>query len=454
MITPLSSRTRTILGSIGVLLVGILLGAGGFFAYARFGATKIYDVQIPFFDEEVQTLGYGSRDARVAGADFFEKTKNTLLAEKKSFVEANLTAMNLVVYKDGVETLSVPIKSKGREGSWWETPSGIYRAEGKERNHFSSFGHVYMPWSIPFQGNFFIHGWPYHEDGSPVPEGYSGGCIRLEDTYAEQVYNLVEPGMPILVYENTAEGDSFTYTPRSPHIGADEYLVADLDSNAVLLSSRAQEKRDTQAMANMFTALVASEYQNIDKEVSFEAHTSSSRFATPGTQSIYQIFFPLLMEHDSYAAFVLAHYFGEGRFAGLAEKKLRAMGMNATTLDTLTPSGTLAHTTAEDIFLFLQYLIHNRSFLLSVSAGTVKTNTYGEPVWQGITPQHPLFGTGGFVGGMYAGDVERGYDVFSVLETSFGKEGTKRRIAYIVFGSKDPLHDTLSLKAHVQSMYE
>ncbi len=448
---------KIILGTLGAFVFGALLGAGGLFAYTRLIGSSIYDVHIPFTQQDMQTLGYGSWNTQVAGADFFKESHDSLIAKKASFVEANLTEMTVRVYKDGEEALVVPIKSKGREGSWWETPSGLYRAEGKERNHFSSFGKVFMPWSIPFQGNFFIHGWPYHEDGTPVPEGYSGGCIRLEDQYAEQVFNLVEVGMPILVYEDRVQDSTFSYTPRSPLVGATQYLVADLDSNTVLLSLQANNERTTHALTNTLTALVSSEYQNIDKTVDVSASltASSSRVAKGGSYSIYQLFFPLLMEQDTYPAYALAQYFGNGRFQGLLEKKAEAMGMRNTSFTSMSEADASAQTNAEDVFLFLQYLLYNRSFLLNMSAGTLKTSTYGEPVWSGIQPKDPLFGTTGFLGGMYgASENNTQKDAFSILEVPFGKNGTVRRVAFIVFGSEDPARDTLTLKAHVQSMYE
>jgi hypothetical protein len=40
--------------------------------------------------------------------------------------------MVLRVYQDGSSTLEVPIVTKGRKGSWWETPAGLYKINTKE----------------------------------------------------------------------------------------------------------------------------------------------------------------------------------------------------------------------------------------------------------------------------------------------------------------------------------
>jgi hypothetical protein len=182
-----------------LVLSAVVLGAVGGTIFAR-DAVYDYAFTLEQGDGQRTALQYGMWP-ELSNLDFFHTVRDGFIANRAHFIEANLTAMTLTVYREGASVLTVPIKSKGREGSWWETPSGLYRAEAKEDVHFSSFGQVYMPWSIPFQGNFFIHGWPYHEDGTPVPEGYSGGCMRLEDVYAKQVYDLVEVGMPILVFE-------------------------------------------------------------------------------------------------------------------------------------------------------------------------------------------------------------------------------------------------------------
>jgi hypothetical protein len=318
----------------------------------------------------------------LSNLDFFHTVRDGFIANRAHFIEANLTAMTLTVYREGASVLTVPIKSKGREGSWWETPSGLYRAEAKEDVHFSSFGQVYMPWSIPFQGNFFIHGWPYHEDGTPVPEGYSGGCMRLEDVYAKQVYDLVEVGMPILVFEEAQlRGETVPYVLDVPELSAESYLVADLDSNFVLLAGNEHRARETGLVSTLMAALVASEHQNIEKLITVEdgmVGGHSSEFSINARYSLYETFFPLLIAGSSDAKGVLSGYFGDERFRSLLKSKAHALGMTETAFS---GRGRLLRetTTAGDVFLLLKYLHTNRPFVLGMSAGTVNTATYGEP---------------------------------------------------------------------------
>ncbi len=465
-----------------IALLLVIAVAGGVFVGVRAGSdTVVYDYTLALEGGKADavSLQYGVWPA-LAHADFFAKVHDRLVAEKAHFVEANLTTMKLSVYRDGARALTVPIKSKGREGSWWETPSGLYKAQGKEENHFSSFGKVYMPYSIPFQGNFFIHGWPYHPDGTPVPEGYSGGCMRLEDVYAKQVYDLVDVGMPILVYEDVKADEAFTYTLDVPALSAGSYLVADLDNNFVLLNNGTDTLHHSAIPAKLMTALVASEYQNIEKQVTVQntmlVDATSTRFMSGSVYSIYDLLFPLLMQGSTESAQVLAEYFGTSRFVSLMNAKAQAVGMTHTSFAEEADEGASNKTTAEDLFILLKYLRANRSFVLGMTAGTIDTQTYGVPAFADVTSTHPLATLNGFAGGMadirtesvnIARSVEAavllvfatstqptllaGDDLVTVFTIPFG--ASKRTIAVIALDSQNPVEDTHAMLAYVERMY-
>src|SRR5262249_18797262 len=151
--------------------------------------------------------------------------------------------MKLYLYDNGFAVATYDIKSKGKKGSRWETPTGLYSVETKEENHFSSIGQVNMPYSMEFFGNFFIHGWPTEPDGTPVPEGYSGGCIRLSTDDAEKVFNFADRSTPIFVWNgDTASSTPFAVTNKPmPKISAKAFLVADIQSGKVYAEKDAQE---------------------------------------------------------------------------------------------------------------------------------------------------------------------------------------------------------------------
>lgn len=92
--------------------------------------------------------------------------------------------------------------SSGRQGK--ETPTGAYRALGKEPMHISTLYGSPMPFSIHVTGNIYIHG---SAQFSSTPGSH--GCIRLPlmetRNIAEEFYNWIDVGTPIRVrgaYEN------------------------------------------------------------------------------------------------------------------------------------------------------------------------------------------------------------------------------------------------------------
>ena len=105
-----------------------------------------------------------------------------------------------VLLKDGLITkATLQLVSQGKPGSYYETIGGKYYSDYKEISHFSSIGHVYMPYSIHIFGNYFIHGIPYYPNGEKVSSAYSGGCIRLTDIDAKRVYDFISTSTPIII---------------------------------------------------------------------------------------------------------------------------------------------------------------------------------------------------------------------------------------------------------------
>src|SRR3989344_5723843 len=191
--------------------------------------------------------------------------KNSYIAEKKKFVLVDLRAMTLTLYGENGTSTEFKVLTKGRDGSWWETPSGNYSVVTKETNHFSSVGKVWQPWSIQFYGNFFIHGWPYYPGGSPVPQGYSGGCIRLGTDDAKKVYQFAEIGAPVFIYEENESLRSLASESielqniKTPQVKAKSFLVADLESGLVFLEKDDSSAFPVASLTKLMTAVTAHE---------------------------------------------------------------------------------------------------------------------------------------------------------------------------------------------------
>lgn len=118
---------------------------------------------------------------------------------ESSFVLADLKAMMIMTVDREKEIIKTYPVLSFRDFGKFKTPTGNFTALMKEEKHFSSIGRVWMPWSIQFSGDYFIHGWPYYPDGTQVPQGYSGGCVRLATKDAEELYTFIKVGTPIIV---------------------------------------------------------------------------------------------------------------------------------------------------------------------------------------------------------------------------------------------------------------
>ncbi|MBI3273584.1 MAG: L,D-transpeptidase, partial [Candidatus Colwellbacteria bacterium] len=190
-------------------LVAILIGGSVVAAPRMFTSAFLVSSNI-----NISKLNFDNRTTKVELPEILEETSEvtppkvltrTLAAmsfaipKEGQAILADLGEMTLKRYENGEVRVEYPILSKGKPGSLWETPTGSYQIKTKEENHYSTIGNVWMPWSMQFFGNFFIHGWPYYEGGSPVSPGFSGGCIRLSEKDAQELFNQVTRATPVFV---------------------------------------------------------------------------------------------------------------------------------------------------------------------------------------------------------------------------------------------------------------
>ena len=450
-VVPLGKR-RIPIWTIGAFVLGLAIAGAASIGYSYMSGTASLFRHVPI---EAEELEYGSYPS-LSNIDHFNTVKNRLITEGATFVEADLSQMVIRVYAEGKVEREFKILTKGREGSWWETPAGVYRIESKEESHFSSFGHVYQPWSMAFQGNFFIHGWPHYPDGTPVSSQFSGGCIRLSDEDARAVYDLVSVGTPVIVFEQDFGSDSFTYEPRQAEVTATSYLAADLRNNFVLAERASDEERSIASITKFVTALVAAEYLNLDKPItitpSMKEESTRPRLV-PGTSvQAFQLLYPLLLESSNEAAEALARSVGLDRFVNLMNKKAEAIGMTSTHF--VDPSGKKFEnvSTAEDLFVLLKYVYNNRSFVLKMSTGELNSSAYGDPIYRDLANYND-FGVENaeFVGGKVGQTLAAGNTAIAVYNVTI--RGEKRPVAFVLLDSKDVKADMQSLVNYVLREY-
>ncbi len=432
-----------------VVLILLIMGGGMLALFSLFHQTVFnYALSLPVAGEiKNPALSYGEQPA-LSNPDFFKKTKDEFVAQKANFIEADLSQMKLRLYKAGEVVKEVPILTKGKIGSWWETPAGIYKIGVKEKNHFSSFGQVYQPWSMTFQGNFFIHGWPYHPDGRPVASAYSGGCIRLADEDAKSIYELADVGMPVLVFEKDFAPDEFSYRARTPDISAAAYFAADVKNNFVFLEKGSKDAALFGDFSQLLGALVATDYINIEKKIVLSEDMVGDSVLNLGLLSVGEEvtpfdLLPLGLAGTSTAPMrIFGKILGEKRFVSLVNDKARAVGMSHTSGDATTP---------EDLFYLAKYIYHNRNFIFKMSAGDLKSSAYGESRFQDIPNKNIFSEDPNFLGGKAIASGDGAGSFMGVFNVEIG--GEKRPIFIFLGGSTDIKADAQQILSYARESY-
>lgn len=296
-----------------------------------------------------------------------------VVPKEGKFIGANLRTMEVTLYQDSAVVGRYPIKSKGRAGTPWETPSGFYTIRTKEEVHFSTIGKVYMPYSMQFYGNYFIHGWTYYADGTPTSATFSGGCIKLATEDAKAVYEFADIGTRVFV-EDFAEVQHpplvLQETPTPP-VGAAAYVVADVDTGEVFAEARAQEPFSVYAATKLLTALVANETISFDKEIPLAEgeltnppeiwRVSQRQFA------VGDLLYPLLMQNNDRIAEAIAAYYGPRGFVRWMNTTAKALNMTSSTFVDATGASADNISTPEDLFRLAAYLATKKSFVLSIT---------------------------------------------------------------------------------------
>jgi hypothetical protein len=263
-----------------------------------------------------------------------EKDSEFLPARTGRYVVVHLDSMK-VELMDGEQTLrTIPIVTQGRPGSYYETIGGEYAMDYKIPKHFSSIGHVYMPYSIHVFGNYFIHGIPYYPDGTKVSSAYSGGCVRLEDIDAKAIYDFVQKGTPIIITRN----------------GKDAFrgIKAEIPT------------RQQMDMTRLMIATVSLDFLTQDTDIiSPDGAVTTRRKLIPN----------LIVAHDDRVINTLVQAYGEKTYLIYMNQKAKSIGLTSTMF---TSTHAPVSTTDDDYLLFMKYIDTYKSYLRTVEGSKPK----------------------------------------------------------------------------------
>ncbi|RJQ32018.1 hypothetical protein C4572_01610 [Candidatus Parcubacteria bacterium] len=398
-----------------------------------------------------EAMGLVGKTSKIALGNIFQDRSGPPKNSGK-YIEADLSKMTISLYQDGKLKESLEIRSKGRPGSPWETPTGEYAVLLKEKEHFSSIGGVWMPNSIQFFGNFFIHGWPYFKDGTPVYEGYSGGCIRLSTEDSEKVFAFAEIETPIYITNSSLNFDQFNdnsyysskVSIKSPRLSAEAYLVADAETGEIILEKNKDEKYPIASITKLMTALASLETIDQSKITAVPNDLDYENYNISGLSkgeiiSVGDLIYPLLLQSSNTAAEAIADFRGRANFIRGMNQKAAAIGLLDTSFSD--PSGLSEKnlSTPSDIFKFISYLHKGKRHILEITK--LKEGTAGTKKW---TNSNKFISFGNFDGGK-TGYTEAARKTFAGIFSLPLAEFNERKIVVAVFRSQQREDDVIKI---------
>jgi lipoprotein-anchoring transpeptidase ErfK/SrfK len=456
----LAPRVIVLLATLVLILLG---GVGGATLFERYGdgmlaavigsKTDVTPVVVVHpYTNEPTPLTYGIEVA-FTEPDFFVTTRDAFIDASRTFIEADLATMKLRYFEQGVLHHEFKIVRKGETGTFWETPAGLYAVEQKRERQYVSFGQVYLPFSLAFQGNFYIHGTPYSEGGGEVATSTGGIELSLED--AETLYGLVSRETPVLVYERPVTPDTFLYEPKVPELATPHYLIADVKSSTVLASSDLNTAVPIASLTKLMTAVVAAEYINLDTRVAIIEPTFVQslipRLQERSSVSMYSLLELLLLESSNEAAEVIAGVVGREKFIEYMNERAKALGMEHTTFTD--PSGLDAgnKSSVGDLLRLSQYIYEKRRFIMDISAGRKLPDIYVSGEFSNLSNFNDVEDLDNFIGGKIGETAAAGQT--SVTLHTLQVKGEERVVAIIILGSKGRNADVKALMQYATERF-
>ncbi|HXK37704.1 MAG TPA: L,D-transpeptidase family protein [Candidatus Paceibacterota bacterium] len=372
-------------------------------------------------------------------------------------ISVNLDAKTLIVTEGTTTVASFSILSIGRPGTFWETPAGDYAVKTKETKHLSSIGNTWMPWSMQFYGNFFIHGWPTYQDGTDVPKGYSGGCIRLSTPDAEKLFGLVRVNTRMHVTGGTLPlpSNEMRYYMRDtgalPEVSAQAFSVFDEETGQVLWSHGEDALVHPGRLVALMTALVSVETIDQYKYIDFEKlvkgkDVASARATDVGAVQVGALLYPLLFDGSDIAAKGIVKLRGEKVFRNYMNEKSKAIGMMSTEWSGGT-SLTVSTTTPRDLAKLLSYSDTQKSFLMKATLTEEHSfEPFGQARFSWKNKNAWLLDSR-FQGGLLVKEKDGTSNSLSLYDLPVSEFGT-RKIGFVVIGSRHAEDDLAAIREY------
>jgi len=427
-----------------IIILAFFIGAG-FLVYEQ-----EVEKEISFIFSEIRfpEIEFPKKDDP-AFLKLFEDIGEEFISKNVDFLKVNLAEMKTSLYKEGLLVKEAFVVTRGNVDNWGGSAAGLYKVLSGNKSSFSIGSGVYMPYALHYYGKYYIHGIPYYPGGAKLNSLFSGGCLRLEDEDAEDIYELTELDMPILVIDK--ERDYYRYVNKEitefPELSAKSYLVADLDSGYVFAEKDSSQLLPIASLTKLMTALVVVENVNLKRSILVEEKMLNGYGSTQGLEAgerfgVVELLYPLLIESSNDAAEIFSYFLGRERTIRLMNEKAKFILMNKTRF--ADPSGFSPGniSTAKDLFYLARYIFNNRPPILEITKGK-KVRSFGdisfdiEKFWN----KNVFINDPTFVGGK-TGFIQESKSTAIFIFRLSNLKGEERNIAIITLGARSSKIDT------------
>lgn len=388
--------------------------------------------------------------------------RNDFISGNKSFLEINLSEMKVRLYQDGRLIKEAPILAVGDPQGWGGSAVGLYKIISGSKLSFSIVSEVYMPYALHYYGKYYLHGEPYYPGGKKLISSVSGGCIRLSDQDAKDIYELTELDLPVLVIDK--EKDFYQYANEKlsdfPEISAKSYLVADLNSGFVFTEKNSNEQLSIASLTKLMTAVVIAENVDLRKSILIEPEMLEAYGTTQGLEAgksfrVVELFYPLLIESSNDAAETLSYFLSRKRTIEMMNEKAKAILMENT--EFVDPYGfDLKNvSTAQDLFQLARYILNNRPPILEITKGK-QVRSFGEVRFniKDFWNKNVFINDPNFVGGKTGYLPQSKYTAIFIFKFLTQDEKTRDiDIVIILLDSEDNKTDTQKIYKWLQENY-
>lgn len=391
-----------------------------------------------------------------ANQSHYEQTQAALIAAGASFIDLDLASARVRQFTQGVLTTDADIVRVPAADSWCAVLPGLYKVESVVSEHYSSYLDMYLPNSVIFGGNRFIHGWPNHPDLSAAAADFDRDCIRLESSVAAAIAAEATEGMPVLVYAALpAPEPAPEFESKVPDFPTPYYLIADAQSDTVLAVGDKHASVPIASITKLMTALVVLEKLPLDKKIAIDEpsliETVIPRLFERSQVSVYTLLELLLLESSNEAAEVLAGAVGREEFIARMNERALALGLFDTVFTDPAGLESTNVSSVHDLWWLIRYLNQHYPFIIELTRDGAAVPEGVSDAYSELTNFNLVETDDTFIGGKIGETEAAGQTSVTLHRLSFG--GTTRDVVIVLLGSSGRTADVQALLSYLTDRF-